>query len=401
MDFTLHTFNIVRGIIVFALLAWVLVQVVLAVYKKKNGYPNRRIAIIFLFLAFIVNYGFTKAGNVLFPIDLDAFLKEKEPFSAYLMTYFKDEDHSLHMALSADGYTFTDINGGKAIIGGDTIATQKGIRDPHIYRGPDGAFYLAMTDLHIFGKREGYRDTEWERDGELYSWGNNQGFVLMKSKDLIHWSRANVMLNDYPGFENIGCAWAPETIYDEQEQKLMLYFTTRFGNGINVMYYAYVNDDYNKLISEPKLLLKYPKELNTIDADITYAHGKYHMFFTPHDNGAGVKYAVSDKINADYLCLPDWVDREEAACEAPTVWKRNGGEKWVLMYDIFGINPHNFGFMETTDFKTFTDLGRFNEGVMKTTNFTSPKHGSVISLTRSEAQKLATHWGLDMRFPRR
>lgn len=43
------------------------------------------------------------------------------------------------------------------------------------------------------------------------------------------------------------------------------------------------------------------------------------------------------------------------------------------MYDVFSINPHSFGFVETTDFKTFTPLGHFNEGVMKATNFKSPK----------------------------
>lgn len=31
---------------------------------------------------------------------------------------------------------------------------------------------------------------------------------------------------------------------------------------------------------------------------------------------------------------------------------------------------------------------------MKTTNFTSPKHGAVIHLTKKEAEKLARHWGL-------
>ncbi|MDP5044203.1 MAG: beta-xylosidase, partial [Leeuwenhoekiella sp.] len=76
--------------------------------------------------------------------------------SAYLMTYFKDDDHSLHLALSTDGYTFTDVNAGKPVVSGDTIASQKGIRDPHITRGPDGAFYVAMTDLHIFAKEKGY-----------------------------------------------------------------------------------------------------------------------------------------------------------------------------------------------------------------------------------------------------
>ena len=60
---------------------------------------------------------------------------------AYLMVFHKDETHSLYMAVSDDGYTFTALNDGKPVIAGDTIALQKGIRDPHIFRGPDGAFY--------------------------------------------------------------------------------------------------------------------------------------------------------------------------------------------------------------------------------------------------------------------
>jgi hypothetical protein len=52
------------------------------------------------------------------------------------------------------------------------------------------------------------------------------------------------------------------------------------------------------------------------------------------------------------------------------------------------------GFSETSDFKAFKKLGYFNDGVMKATNFSSPKHGAVISLTAAEAKRLAEHWGL-------
>ena len=98
--------------------------------------------------------------------------------------------------------------------------------------------------------------------------------------------------------------------------------------------------------------------------------------------------AMSDKINKDYVYQPQWIDLEPGACEAPNVWKRIGEDKWVLMYDIFSIKPHNFGFVETTDFVTFKDLGHFNEGVMKCTNFSSPKHGAVIQITTEEADRL-------------
>lgn len=35
---------------------------------------------------------------------------------------------------------------------------------------------------------------------------------------------------------------------------------------------------------------------------------------------------------------------------------------------------------------------------MKTTNFTSPKHGSVIPLTKEEAMKLAGHYEMNIKF---
>ncbi|WP_137401055.1 glycoside hydrolase family 43 protein [Echinicola rosea] len=337
-------------------------------------------------------------GRIAHEVNLKNSPKEGD-MKGYLMVYFKDDDHSLHMALSKDGYSFTDINAGKAVIAGDTIAEQKGIRDPHIYRGPGGTFYLAMTDLHIFAKRDGLRDTEWQRPGEEFGWGNNRGFVLMKSDDLIQWDVAQVSLPDaFSGYDGIGCAWAPETTFDEKEGKLMLYYTMRWGNGQNKMYYSYINDAFDSLLTEPELIFEYPKEVSFIDADITKVGDKYHMFYTPHDGIPGIKQAVSSSINKDYQYDSVWYDTEPEASEAPNVWKRIGEEKWVLMYDIYGIQPHNFGFRETRDFEHFDDLGHFNEGVMQATNFSSPKHGAVVHLTGPEAEKLATHWGLEMDF---
>ncbi len=323
-------------------------------------------------------------------------LQEKD-MGVYLFVFFSDPTHSLFMATSHDGYTFTAVNNGKPIISGDSIAEQRGIRDPHISRGPDGAFYLCMTDLHIFAKQKGLRSTEWERSGEEYGWGNNRGLVLMKSFDLINWTRSNVRIDKaFPEkFGNIGCAWAPETTYDPKEDKMMIYFTMRIGNGKSNLYYAYTDKEFTKLITEPKILFKYPNpEIQILDADITpLPDGRFCMMYVAQDGPSGIKMALSDKINKDYQYHPQWIDFEPKSCEAPNVWKRIGEDKWVVMYDIFGINPHNFGFCETTDFVNFTPLGRFNEGVMKAVNFQSPKHGSVIQITKEEAKRLEEYWG--------
>lgn len=319
---------------------------------------------------------------------------QEKDMSAYLMVFHKDETHGLYMAVSRDGYTFTAMNDGEPVIAGDTIAYQRGIRDPHIYRGPDGAFYLAMTDLHVFAKRDGYRETEWERDRNMYGWGNNYGLVLMKSWDLVNWKRANIRFDKLTaGLSEIGCAWAPEVTYDEKKGKLMIYYTMRFRNEANKLYYVYVNDDFDTIESLPQILFEYPNEgVSAIDGDITKVGDKYHLFYVAHDGPAGIKQAVSDRANGDYEYDPRWYDFEPKACEAPTVWKRIGEDKWVLMYDVYSVTPHNFGFIETSDFVNFKNLGRFNEGVMKTTNYNAPKHGAVIHLTTEEADNLEKYW---------
>ena len=42
--------------------------------------------------------------------------------SAYLFTFFNDATHSLFMAISHDGYTFTPLNHGEPVISGDSSA---------------------------------------------------------------------------------------------------------------------------------------------------------------------------------------------------------------------------------------------------------------------------------------
>jgi hypothetical protein len=321
-------------------------------------------------------------------------LPAEKKMGAYLMVYFTDPTHSLFMATSRDGYSFTAVNDRQPVIAGDTIAEQRGIRDPHIYRGPDGAFYMAMTDLHLFGRQKGYRATQWERDEKAYGWGNNRGLVLLKSTDLIHWTHHEVRLDQaFPELQ-VGCAWAPETIYDAVAGKLMLYFTMRLGNGQTKLYYAYTDAAFTRLTSAPKLLFDYPDPaVQVLDADITQLpDGRFCLMYVAQEKPGGIKMALSDSIHSGYRYNPAWVDAAPGACEAPNVWKRIGENKWVVLYDIFSIQPHNFGFVQTTDFQTFQDLGRFNEGVMKTTNFTSPKHGAIIQLTVKEADRLERYW---------
>jgi hypothetical protein len=53
-----------------------------------------------------------------------------------------------------------------------------------------------------------------------------------------------------------------------------LHFTVREGNGKNKIYYAYVNNDYNALASQPRLLVEAPNQAYNILFYICYAETK-------------------------------------------------------------------------------------------------------------------------------
>jgi hypothetical protein len=317
--------------------------------------------------------------------------------SAYLLVYFKDETHDIYFATSPDGYTFTDVNGGQPVALGRVLAEQKGVRDPHLMRGPDNAFYMAMTDLHIYGKGAGHRSTEWERPVEGYGWGNNQNLILMKSFDLIHWTHARVKVAAlFPQVGDLGAVWAPETIWDDKAQRPMVYYTTRVGAAPNTLVYAYADLAFNTLETEPKTLFTYPiKGKSAIDGDITKIGDKYHLFYVAHDDPGFLRQAISDRINEGFVFNPQKVDPETDYTEAPTLWHRHGTQTYVLMYDVFGAKPrNNMGFSETTDFVNFKNLGRFNEpgSPMKAANFVGAKHGAVIAISPAEMARLQRYF---------
>lgn len=324
----------------------------------------------------------------------DSHRPDEARMAAYLMVYHKDEDHGLHFAISRDGREYKALNDDRPVISGDTIAVQRGIRDPHIYRGPDGAFYMTMTDLHVFAKRDGKRETEWERPVETYGWGNNKGIVMMKSWDLINWTRHNVFFDKlFTGWQEIGCAWAPETIFDEQAGRYMVYLTMRHKNEPSKLYYVYANEAFDSLETEPTVLFQYPNEhIAAIDGDITKVGDTYHLMYVSHDGTAGIKHAVSDRPTGGWHYEGRWVDDAPVGCEAPHVYKLIGEDRWILMYDIYRMKPMTFGFVETTDFNSYKPLGVFNKGVMRTQNFASPKHGAVVQITQEEADNLEAYW---------
>ncbi len=331
---------------------------------------------------------------------------------AYLMVYHKDCDHSLHMAVSDDSYSWRAVNGDKAVVSGRDIAVQKGIRDPFISRTPDGLYVVVATDLHIFAKRDGLRDTEWERDFSKYDWGNNRGLVVLTSRNLIDWERHNIDFssltsktgakdtsgNDIPWSE-VGCVWAPELVWDEATGSFFMHFTVRFGRGRNMIYASHLSKDCTTLAEDPFEIFTSPKDdkgnlkFNVIDSDIVRDdNGLWHLFYVAHDRGACIRHATSKSIRGPWDAAP-YNDGEKRGHEAPNCWRRPDGT-WVVMWDNYSRKPHNFGFVETKDFVTWQPIGYFDETAcpMKRTGFAEQKHGSVVKAPTSLIQALEEHF---------
>lgn len=165
----------------------------------------------------------------------------------YLFVYFTGnapEKEQICYAVSDDGFNYTPLNDGQPIIGSDTIARSKGVRDPHILRGADGWFRMTVTDMRC-----------------RLGWSSNRGVVLMRSRDLVHWEHHTVHFPErFAGthFANVTRVWAPQTFYDEKAGKYMVYFSLLTEDGTipyDRVYWCYANDDFSALEGEPQILL--------------------------------------------------------------------------------------------------------------------------------------------------
>lgn len=297
-----------------------------------------------------------------------------EDFTKYLFVYFpSNSNENVYYALSDNGYDYTPMNDGQMIVSADTISLKKGVRDPHILRGNDGWFYMVLTDMRC---AEG--------------WDSNRGLVMMKSRDLVNWTHSTVHFPDkYKGtmYAKVNRVWAPETIWDPQAGKYMVYFsllTSDRSIPYDKVFYCYANEDFTDLEGEPVYL--YDRGSATIDMDIVFNEqdGLYHAFYKNEGEGGICKVTAQTLTAADGEPLgSQWsspsgtLQQTNVAVEGAGVFKLINEDKWILMYDCYTSGYYQF--CESTDLTQFT----FVRNTYTSGAFT-PRHGTVIPVTDAE-----------------
>ncbi len=295
---------------------------------------------------------------------------EQPEYTGYLFTYFTGNDireEAVRFALSRDGRNFTALNDNCPVIDSRLISETGGVRDPHILRCEDGKrFYMVLTDMV-----------------SANGWDSNRGLTLLKSDNLVDWTASVINIQKrFPGNKDLLRVWAPQAIYDHNARKYMIYWSMKHGDGPDIIYYAYANDDFTDFTGKPKPLFVPKDKKSCIDGDIVYKDGKYHLFYKTEGHGNGIRKAVTDKLTSGkWIESPDYKQQTDKAVEGSSVFKLNGSDKYILMYDVYMNGEYQF--------TESSDLDRFSVIDSRVSMDFHPRHGTVLPVTEEEYQRLA------------
>lgn len=319
-----------------------------------------------LFLGFVLSFVSQGAAYSADGSDEFASAPGKET-GYYVFSYFMNANNGsdgVHYAVSRDGYNWTALNDGKAVLAPPVGKKTKLTRDPSITRGPDGTFRLVWT----------------------VSW-DGRAFGAAYSDDLIEWKDAKAVpcMEDDPTARN---TWAPEVFYDDaSEQYYILWSTTVPGkfspadkgtseDRLDHRVYCKTTKDF-KTFSPTKLYFD-PKH-NVIDAFLAKKDGKYYLFYkdeTLNPLKKIILVATADSAEGPFskgkkISAQNWV-------EGPSALQINGD--MIVYYDRYA--DREYGAVRSRDGENWEDV---------TSLISFPKgtsHGTAFEVDKATYERL-------------
>jgi len=278
-------------------------------------------------------------------------LAEKNVFVS--TSFHEPANEGLRFIYSQDGIHWDSIPGAwlKPVIG-----NQKVLRDPSITQTPDGTFHLVWTS----------------------SWKGDLGFGYAYSKDLIHWSKQQLIpvMKTEPSTVNV---WAPDIFFDNEKGEFVVVWAScipnRFKRGQedeknNHRLYYITTKDF-KTISATKLL--YDPGFSSIDATIVKrAKNDYVLVFKDNTRpNRNLKVAFAKSPTGPYSKASSTFS--ENFVEGPTVEKL--GDRYLIYFDEY--KKFSFGAIATKDFIHFSNVSK-EVSVPK-----DHKHGTIFKASAS------------------
>lgn len=293
-------------------------------------------------------------------------------YTGYLFVHFIGEQkdgEQVYFSLSRDGLHWKDLQEGKPVLRSEI--GERGVRDPFLIRTP-GMFYLMATDLRI----------EAGKGWETAQYGGSRDILIWSSRDLINWQgpRAHTL-----GVDGAGCVWAPEAIYDEERDAVLVFWASMV-DGKQKIYASYTKDFEN--FTEPFLFLE--KDNHVIDSTMIRTEQGYYRY-TKDETAKTICMDFSRTLHPeDFREVRSAVLEELYGVEGPEIFRFHDRNEWCLMVDRFAVQKGylplvtddlaggGFRILDDSEF----DMGR-----------TRKRHGGVIPITEAEYQRLVNQYG--------
>lgn len=295
-------------------------------------------------------------------------------YTAYLFVHFIGEQkdgEQIYFSVSRDGLHWKELNDGKAVL--RSGIGEMGARDPFIIRSPwegkDGnaRYYLIATDLRI----------EAGKGWQVAQYSGSRDMLVWESDDLTEW-RGPVAHT--VGVEGAGCVWAPEAIYDEEKDAVLVFWASMVEKKQRI-YASYTKDFMS--FSEPFLFLE--KDNHVIDSTIIRAREGYYRY-TKDETTKNICIDFSKTLRPeDFREIPSGCLSGLFGVEGPEIFRFNDREEWCLIVDRFathkGYLPLVTDNLGSGDFRILDDT-EFDMGV------TIKRHGGILPISEEEYQRL-------------
>lgn len=338
----------------------------------------------------------------------------------FLFAYFTGQSgvggEEVCFAVSEDGYNFEALNDNSPVLNNTpsicyTQGTPANVkapsgcaRDPFIINkrdesgNIDSGYYVLGTDLRVNGASS-YDNTKlfvWDLDSitdadTVQPWNiETSGWYTNYYDD----SKKRTM----PSSGQI--AWAPEAIWDVENNCYMMYYSgPDYNNSCNVLY-VYTHDFqtfYQDGACTKEIGDTYaPNRLfgdlgwKNIDANLTYANGTYYAVFKSEDTGKKTKdyiyTATASHANGPYTTPVRF--NNGVSCEGPEMYQLNNGN-YIMMMDHFTDN--GIFLMYENTIGNITPSNYISSSQI---NHLSPRHGAVAKITTTEYNALIQKFGV-------
>lgn len=348
--------------------------------------------------------------GIALPLMMTALAREARDH--YLFVYFTgndDDQQQIRFALSEDGLNYKALNGNDPIFyakkHSEHPSSEGYVRDPYINLGEDGNYYMICTDLDAYSPDHGdfYGDTcmyvyksenlvDWEEltNLDVTQAGAFEGVSTTATTQMYSNPVEETGLTDYDFAYTIR-AWAPQWIWDENEGQYMVYWSNFFNDWHCGVFYSYTSDFVH--FSAPTLLYQARNKTtdNTwqaaIDEDIIFNadENKYYMYYKDEQT-ATIAYVTSDSLTGPYSHEPVKIYNEDVGLEGANAFMLNG--TLTTFADAYGDG--HFVVLESKDYKSFSVKDNTTYDIDKL----SPRHGSVVAITRTEYNRLAEAYNM-------